>query len=112
EVLAQKEAEPWLVFGVGVLGDRSGVLDEDRGLRNNPVEFLAILGREDRLVLVGQQDVARAAEEAGGGVAAAVGQRDDVGEELRDVVLGLGVGATVGGDVSPGGQRVPHAAGR
>src|SRR6185503_9146767 len=50
-LLAQHEVEPWLRFGVGVLGDRSGVLDEDRGLRNNPVEFLAVLGREDRLVL-------------------------------------------------------------
>ena len=79
----EDEVEPVLRLGVGVDEDRARVLDEHRGLGDDVVELLAVLVGEDRLVLVGHQHVAGAAEERGGGVTAAARQRDDVVEEAR-----------------------------
>ena len=46
-----------------VLRHRDRVLDQDRLVRDDVVEVLALLLGEDRLVLVGEQDVALAAGE-------------------------------------------------
>ena len=88
---------------VGVLGDRAGVLDEQGLRRDDVVDVLALLLGEDRLVLVGEEDVALAAvDERRGGLTAGAGQVDGVLEQLGDVLLRLGVGAAVGEHVAPG----------
>src|SRR5215211_8955127 len=48
---------------VALVHDRGRVLDQDRLVRNHVVELLALLLRQDRLVLVAEQDVALAARE-------------------------------------------------
>ena len=71
----------------GAVDDRARVLDEQGLVRDDVVEVLAALAGEDRLVLVGEEHVTGAAGERRGGVAAAVGQRGDVAEELLHVLL-------------------------
>src|SRR5829696_3494052 len=66
-LVALEEVQPrlGLLGRLRLLGDRGGVLDEDRLVRDHVVELDAGLLRGDRLVLVGDQDVALAAAERG-----------------------------------------------
>ena len=95
-----------LALGCGVDQHGARVLDLHRGLGDDVVEPLAALAGQDRLVLVGHEHVARPADEGGGGVAAAAGQGDHVGEEAVEVGVGLVLGAAVG---RPPGPRPPGA---
>src|SRR3954447_20651404 len=68
---------------------RDRVLDEDRRVGDDVVELLALLPRGDRLVLVGDEDVALAAREALERLASRLVLDDDVLEELLEVVRRL-----------------------
>ena len=93
------------VAGVG--GDGRGVLDEQGVRRQDVVDLGAVLLGQDRLVLVGQQDVAAAVGEGGGRLTTAAREGDGVVEQLGDVGLGVVLAATVAGDVGPGREDVP-----
>ena len=88
--LAQHEVEPLgFAFGLASLSTAPGFSMRMVVSGRTQSSSSPFWRGQDRLVLVGEQDVAGAAEEARGGVAAAAGQRDDVGEELGQEVGGL-----------------------
>src|ERR671924_1542500 len=68
---------------------RNRVLDQDRLVGNDVVELLALLLRQDRLVLIAEEHVALAAGEGLQRFARALVEDRDVLEQLRNVVLGL-----------------------
>src|SRR5215203_3099173 len=77
-------------LGVLALADHCGrVLDQDRLVRKDVVEVRATLLREDRLVLVADQDVALAARERVERVARALVEDGNVIEQRRDELLRL-----------------------
>src|SRR5215218_9317294 len=94
---------------LGGRGDRHRVLDEDRVVRDDVVDVLALLLGEDRLVLVGEEHVTLATGEGLQGLPGAVVLDDHVFEEIGEVLLGLvlrlallDLGAVGGHDVPPG----------
>src|SRR3954468_25065084 len=94
------------LLGCG-LGHRGRVLDEDALLRNDVVEVGAARPRADRLVLVGDEDVAGAGPELLGRLGATVRAALDARVELLQVGLGVGLGPALGEDVRVGGEDVP-----
>src|SRR5918994_1735545 len=106
-LVGQHEVKPGLRRLGRLLEDGTGVLDLQRRLRNDVLEGLVVLRGQDGLVLVGHEHVAGAAEERGGGVPTAARERDDVLEELVDVLRRLLLGAAVADDLAVGGERVP-----
>src|SRR5918994_5024177 len=72
-----------------LVDDRDRVLDENRLVGDDVVELLALLLREDRLVLVSEEDVALTAREGLQRLACALVEHRHVLEELRDVFPGL-----------------------
>src|SRR4051794_27708393 len=88
--------------------DRDRVLDRDRLVGGHVVDLLALLLRRDRLVLVGDQDVAGAGREVVERLAAGLVLDDDVlGDELAQVgeaglrVLAAAALGAVGGEDVP-----------
>src|ERR671910_951917 len=78
-------------LGVTGLGrGRDRVLDQQRLVRDDVVELLALLLREDRLVLVAEEHVSLAARERLERLAGALVQHRHVLEQLGQVLLGLG----------------------
>src|SRR5215212_3068924 len=71
--------------GRRVLRGRERVLDQDRRLRDHELDQLVLLPRQDRLVLVGQEDVALAGEERVQRLARALVLHAHVAEELRQL---------------------------
>src|SRR3954452_21184176 len=88
--------------------DRDGVLDQDRLVGDDVVDLLALLLRGERLVLVGDEDVAGARREVVERLTAGLVLDDDVlGDELAQVRKPGGrvlAAATVG---AVGGEDVP-----
>src|SRR5918995_1850348 len=97
-------------------GGRDRVLDQDRLIRHHVVELLALLLREDGLVLVAEEHVSLAARERLKRLARALVEHRHVLEQLGQVLLGLGgrlalleLSAVRGHDVplrAAGGERV------
>src|SRR5215212_1220998 len=78
-----------LVEVLGLVDGRDRVLDLDRLVGHDVVDVLALLLRQDRLVLVGQQDIALAAGERLQRLPRALVEHGHVVEQLGQVVLGL-----------------------
>src|SRR5918999_4463088 len=74
---------------LGLVDHGYRVLDEDRLVRDHVIHLLALLLREDRLVLVAEQDVAFPARERLQRLPGALVEHWHVLEELRKVVLRL-----------------------
>src|SRR3954447_855246 len=70
--------------------DRGRVLDEQRAARRDVVDLLALADRGERLVLVGDEHVALAADEGLQRLAARLGLHGHVVVQLLQVVAGLG----------------------
>ena len=99
------------MLGRGRDGDR--VLDQDRRLRRDVVDVLTLLVREDRLVLVREQDVSLAGEECLQRFARARRLRDDVlSVERRQVCDRLLRRLASSQRTSVRGHRVPARATR
>src|SRR3954452_12634575 len=94
-----------LVLRVG--GDRGRVLDEDRVVRRDVVDVLAVELGADGLVLVGDEDVALAAGERGQRVTARLGLDGDVLEQVGQLLLGLVGRAALVQERPVGGHDVP-----
>ena len=97
------------VIRLGCGGDRG--LDQQRAVRNDVLDVLARVLGGDRLVLVGEQDVALAAEERPQRVARALVLNRDVLEQGLDVRQALLLGRALGQHlVAVGGHQVPAGA--
>ena len=104
---AGHELEERLGGVTGVDGHRGRVLDEQGVRRQHVVDVGAVLLGQDRLVLVGEEDVTAAVGEGRGGLATAAREGDGVVEQLGQERLGVVLAAAVAGDVGPGREDVP-----
>src|SRR5438105_2240793 len=96
--------------GGGLRRHSDRVLDPDRRLRDHVVDGLTLALCEDRLVLVGEHDVATAGEEGLERLARALVLRDDVVEELVQVRDRLLVAFALAAHRAVGGHDVPARA--
>ena len=96
--------------GGRLLGHRQRVLDEDRLRRDDVLDVLAGLLRGDRLVLVGEQHVALAADERLQRLTRALVLHGHVVEEVLEVGLGLVLGLALLELGAVGGHDVPLGA--
>src|SRR3954468_17176243 len=101
-----------LVGALRVARDRDRVLDQDRLVGDHVVELLALLLGGDRLVLVGDQNVALAAGERLQRVAGGLVLHRHVLEELLEVVGGLGLALALGDLAAVRRHHVPARAAR
>ena len=99
-------------FGSASVGDRDRVLDQDRLVGDDVVELLAGLLGGDRLVLVGEQDVALAADERLERVARRRVLDRRVLEDLLEEVERLFLGLALLELRAVGGHQVPLRAAR
>src|SRR5262245_51758471 len=99
-----------LVLVLARLQDGDRVLDEDRLLRDDELQVLTLRSREERLVLVREEDVALAAHEGVERVAGARVLDGDALEELQGVCLRLLVGLSLLAPRAVGGHDVPAGA--
>src|SRR3954447_1668455 len=91
---------------------RDRILDQDRLVRHDVVDVLSGLLRADRLVLVSEEDIALPVRERGHRVAGGLVLDHDVVEELRQVVVGLGLRLALLELCAIGGHDVPTRATR